>query len=359
MDPSLKILIADDDEWMLHFFRQLLSNLGVTLLEAKDGLQALERIEKDAPDLVLLDVIMPGMDGIQIVQHLRGEKNAVPVIILSALGDKEDERLRGLEAGANDFVTKPCNAAELLAKVRTYLELSILQRRIMDEEKRRATITLVRGLSHQFNNILCGLSGAAQLLDMRMEADSPLRKYVSTILEGSQRAATISQQLVTFSGARRDNSSPLARFSECLTLAWDALRAGSQLSHQLVVKGNPPQGKLIPTSPTDLQAILYQLLSNAMRAMPAGGRMELLMEPSEERLVVSLRDEGVGMDDEQLQRAFDPFYSAADHPSDVGMGLPVVRSLLEQCGATIALKSRMGEGTTVVLDFPLTRPGAE
>jgi signal transduction histidine kinase len=355
MDSSLKILIADDDAWMRHFFRHLLDKLDVSLVEAVDGEDALAKIESERPDLVLLDVVMPRLDGISVVQRLRGAGNAVPVIILSALGEKEDERLRGLEAGANDFLTKPCNAPEILAKVRTYLDLSRLQKRLMEEEKRRATTTLVRGLSHQFNNILCGLSGAAQLLDARMEAVNPLRKYVETILENAQRAATISQQLVTFAGARRDHHPSLSRFSECLTLAWKTLRAGSQQNHQLVVSGTTPLGAFIPASPTDLQAILYQLLNNAMRAMPGGGRMDLVLEAHDDRLVVHLSDEGVGMDDDDLKRAFDPFFSAADRPTDVGMGLPVVRSLLEQCGASIELRSRKSQGTTVVLEFPVLR----
>lgn len=358
MESSLKILIADDDAWMRHFFRHLLEKLEVGLIEATDGETALEIIAKEKPDLVLLDVVMPKLDGITVVQRLRAARNAVPVIILSALGEKEEERLKGLEAGANDFLTKPCNAAEILAKVRTHLDLSRLQKRLMEEEKRRATTTLVRGLSHQFNNILCGLSGAAQLLDARMDSPNPLRKYVETILENAQRAATISQQLVTFAGARRDHHPTLARFTECLTLAWNALQAGTQQNHKLVVRGSAPLGAYIPTSPTDLQAILYQLLHNAMRAMPSGGNLDLDLHPGEEGLVVHLKDEGVGMDDEELLRAFDPFYSAADRPMDVGMGLPVVRSLLEQCGATIELRSRKGQGTTVVLEFPLLRQEA-
>lgn len=355
MEPSLKILIADDDAWMRHFFRHLLEKLNATLVEACDGETALEIIAKERPDLVLLDVVMPRLDGIAVVQRLRAANNAVPVIILSALGEKEEERLKGLEAGANDFLTKPCNAPEILAKVRTHLDLSRLHKRLMEEEKRRATTTLVRGLSHQFNNILCGLSGAAQLLDVRMDAGNPLRKYVETILENAQRAATISQQLVTFAGARRDHHPTLARFSECLTLAWNTLRAGNAQNHQLVVKGTPPVGAYVPTSPTDLQAILYQLLHNAMRATPGGGTLELELEAAEDGLIVRLRDEGVGMDEEELRRAFDPFYSAADRPTDVGMGLPVVRSLLEPCGATIELHSRKGQGTTVVLELPLLR----
>lgn len=355
MESSLKILIADDDAWMRHFFKHLLEKLQVDLIEATDGETALEMIQKDKPDLVLLDVVMPKLDGIAVVQQLRAARNAVPVIILSALGEKEEERLKGLEAGANDFLTKPCNAPEILAKVRTHLDLSRLHKRLMEEEKRRATTTLVRGLSHQFNNILCGLSGAAQLLDARMDSPNPLRKYVETILENAQRAATISQQLVTFAGARRDHHPTLARFSECLNLAWNTLQAGTQQNHRLVVRGAAPLGAYIPTSPTDLQAILYQLLNNAMRAMPDGGDLELELHPGEEGLVVHLKDQGVGMDDEEMLRAFDPFYSAGDRPMDVGMGLPVVRSLLEQCGSTIELRSRKGQGTTVVLEFPLLR----
>ena len=355
MDPKLKILIADDDSWMRHFFRQLLDSLDVTILEATDGVQALAEIERLRPDLVLMDVVMPGLDGVEVVQRLRTANNAVPVIILSALGEKEDEKLRGLQAGANDFLPKPCNAAEILAKVRTYLDLSRLQKRLLEEEKRRATTTLVRGLAHQFNNILCGLSGAAQLLDARMEETAPLRKYVNTIMENAQRAATISQQLVTFAGARRDNHPTLSRFSECLTLAWNALRAGTQQSHQLVITGASAPGAYIPLSSTDLQAVLYQLLHNAMRAMPSGGRLELHMEPSESLLKVSLKDEGVGMDEDELAQAFDPFFSSGDRPTDVGMGLPVVRTVLEYSGATIGLRSAKGEGTTVLLEFPLVR----
>ncbi len=122
MDNSLRgrrILVVDDEERMVHFIRLNLEHDGFQVIEAFRGSQALDRLRSDLPDLVLLDVMMPDIDGFEVLRTIR-EITSVPVIMLTAKGE-EDDRIRGLELGADDYITKPFSPRELVSRVKAVL----------------------------------------------------------------------------------------------------------------------------------------------------------------------------------------------------------------------------------------------
>ena len=123
-DPTCTVLIVDDTESSARFFERLLTRDGHRVCFARDGAEALETVARDHPDLVLMDVVMPTLDGFEACRRLKSDPSTrlIPVVLVTALSDRRN-RLRGLEVGADDFLSKPVNAAELIARVRSLLRI--------------------------------------------------------------------------------------------------------------------------------------------------------------------------------------------------------------------------------------------
>ncbi|HXP91626.1 MAG TPA: hybrid sensor histidine kinase/response regulator [Fibrobacteria bacterium] len=349
------ILVADDDPAIHAIFRKLLKPLGVRLVSCLDGTSAEVRALDERPDLVFLDVLMPGRDGTEVCRTLRGSAATatVPILMLSGRGSPE-ERLLGLESGANDYLVKPVEVSEVSAKVRTYLEISRLHRKLVESERRRAVTGLLRGLAHQFNNILCGISGTAQIMDLRLEPDDPTKDLARTIVQYSHRAATISQQLLVLAGARRDSGDATGPdLQEAVRSAWEASLSGTARMHRLDLTGTLPEGIRLRMGAADLQACLFHVMQNSVRAMPDGGVVALEVSSRERITLLSLRDKGRGMTPTEVENAMEPFYQNWDRPADAGLGLPFVRALVEEIGGHLELQSVLGEGTVVRLGIPI------
>jgi DNA-binding response OmpR family regulator len=133
MEPAAKILIVDDNEQNLTLIRVMLRRYGYNACLARSGEEALRQVINDPPDLIILDVMMPGLDGIEVCRRLKDEEETrlIPIVIMTALHQPED-KIRGIEAGADDFLTKPINQAELMARVRTALKV----KRTIDQKVR-------------------------------------------------------------------------------------------------------------------------------------------------------------------------------------------------------------------------------
>lgn len=349
------VLVADDDPAIHAVFRRLLKPMGVHLVSCLDGDSVETRMHEEHPDLVFLDVLMPGKDGIDVCRDLRktSASSLVPILMLSARGELDD-RIRGLEAGANDYLVKPIHLAEVVAKVRTYLEISRMQKKLIESERRRAVTGLLRGLAHQFNNILCGISGTAQVLDLRIPADSPIKEQCKTIVQYSHRAATISQQLLVLAGARRDSGdSAVSDLMEASRSAWEASMAGTARMHKLETKCSIPSSVRLRMGVADLQSALFHLMQNSVRAMKEGGVVFLDMWMENSGAILELSDTGRGMTTEEQAKALEPFYQNWDRPSDAGLGLPFVRALAEEVGGSLDLTSFTGKGTRVTLRIPV------
>jgi DNA-binding response OmpR family regulator len=348
------VLVADDDPTIHVLFRKILhSTGGIRLLTCLDGKEAQRLALEHQPDIIFLDVLMPEIDGLDVCRHLRSQPSTAltPILFLSG---RASDRLRGLELGANDYLLKPVDIAELKAKCRTYLRLSALQKKFVEMERRRTVTGLLRGLAHQFNNILCGLSGAAQVLDLRMPPESSLRDNCRTIVQYSQRAATLSQQLLVLAGARREvGECRTQEMLESAHTAWEAAQSGTPRIHELQTTCHIPSDVRIAMGAADFQACLFHLMQNSIRSMEAPGTILLHLDRDGTQLVATLTDQGRGMTPQELHQALDPFVQNRDRPSDAGLGLPFVRALVEESGGTLELESSPLQGTRAVIHLPM------
>ncbi len=188
-----RILIVDDVPVNVALMEKYVSGKGYETVSAASGAEALRLMAEQPPDLVLLDVVMPDMDGFEVCEALRRDPatEQIPVIMVTAHETESEAKARGLRSGANDYLTKPVNRDELLARIETQLRLRDLEAKRLLLEKLNLTSQMVTTLHHEINNPLTGILGYAQLLIGRLEKGSPdpdeLRTAVNRIRDASER----------------------------------------------------------------------------------------------------------------------------------------------------------------------------
>jgi signal transduction histidine kinase len=395
-----RILLADDNADMRDYVVRLLQP-GYDVEAVGDGQQAMTAVRRLRPDLVLSDVMMPRMDGFGLLAGIRADPalRDLPVVLLSARAG-EEARVEGLDAGADDYLVKPFSARELLARVRSNLELARLRQEARDalqhanetletrvaaemerrtkaeetlrqSQKMEAIGHLTGGVAHDFNNLLTVIGGGVETLQ-RMLATVPLganetrvKRALGTIAQGADRAATLTHRLLAF--ARRQTLDPRPMDANKLVAGMSELlrrTLGETVSLETVLAGGLWR---TAADANQLESALLNLAVNARDAMPDGGKLtietantyldETYVAEHEDvtagqYVMIAISDTGTGMDPDTLGRVFEPFFTTKDIGHGTGLGLSQVYGFIKQSNGHVKLYSELGQGTTVKLYLP-------
>ncbi len=359
-----RILLADDNADMLAYIERLLSPF-YTVTTVADGKAALEAIQQDLPDLLLSDVMMPGLDGFELLQAIRAnfKTRALPVILLSARAG-EGSSIEGLEAGADDYLIKPFNAQELMARIRSNLEMARLrqetEKALREAQKTQMIGQLAGGVAHDFNSLLTVIIGNLQLLDNQTD-DQNSQKMLRSALRAAERGGKLTKQLLAFAQKQRLQPEPINlntlifKLNETLKLT-----LGSNIQYHQNLEND-----LWPAlaDPNQLELIISNLALNARDAMPNGGiftietRNESITIPIDDLatgnyVLLSISDTGIGMSEEILAKAFEPFFTTKGIGQGTGLGLSQTYGSSRQLGGTTRIKSVLNVGTTIEVLLP-------
>ena len=398
MSKMNTILIVDDDPMNVNLLEAMLSQENYRIVTASSGEEAIETTLASSPDLILLDIMMPGLDGYQVTQKLKDDPNTnhIPIVLVTALHDTED-KVRGLQVGADDFLSKPLDMSELMARVNSLLKVKAYhdhllnyQKQLEDEVARRtekiekelirrketegqllraqkmeAIGTLAGGIAHDFNNILSAILGYAELSLVVVEKESSLCDYIQQIYTAGERAKDLVQQILTFS-RQGDSQMKPAKIGVIIKEALKLLKATLPTTITL-------QQKITSVSPvladlTQVHQIIMNLATNAAHAMEEkGGLLSVELTdvnlPPEEIIqdsdltpgaFVRLRisDTGHGMSSDKLERIFDPFFTTKPPGKGTGLGLSTVHGIVKNHNGSITVSSEPDRGTTVDILFP-------
>jgi two-component system sensor histidine kinase/response regulator len=364
-----KILVVDDQPINVQLLKRKLEREGMTIATAYSGQEALNLVAADKPDLILLDVMMPDMDGIEVCSRLQAdiETKSIPVIFITARTSKEG-KIEGLGVGAVDYITKPIDLDETLARVQTQLrfvtinrELVDLQRRLGDS-RRTATIGAVtQGIAHNLNNLLGVVIGYVDLIKAYHDKPELVKKNANHLEDAVNRIVGIIKQLT---GLVVKNRPPLIRAS--LARMVDSGIRRFQIEYKIdqpITVAHGPTEVLIDTNVEVLEDVLAKLIINAWESYgdapddqrPINIRTEVIDKPEEGRFaLIHIEDRGRGIDPEIKDHAFEPFTSTK-HTVGVGMGLTVARHSMRNLGGEVLLADREGGGAICTIRHPLER----
>jgi len=195
-EESTHILIVDDAPENIRLLGTVLQQEGYKINGAKEGLQALKIAAKVIPDLILLDVMMPEVDGFEICQRLKGNPATkdIPIIFLTAKDQLED-MVRGFQVGAADYITKPFNTLELLVRIRTHLKLKKAEKERLQKEKLKSILELAGAVCHELVQPLQTISGLSEIMLLTINKDEPLYAKISEIRQQVKRMVEIIKKL--------------------------------------------------------------------------------------------------------------------------------------------------------------------
>jgi len=364
-----KILVVDDQPINVQLLKRKLEREGMQVATAFSGREALDLVAADKPDLILLDVMMPDMDGIEVCQRLQAdpETKIIPVIFITARTSKEG-KIEGLGVGAVDYITKPIDLDETLARVQTQLrfvnmnrELVELQRRLGDSRRAATLGAVTQGIAHNLNNLLGVVIGYVDLIKAYHEKPELVKKNAQHLEDAVNRIVSIIKQLTNLVVK---NKPQLGRAALGELLESSVRRYQTEFRiEQPVAIDNAVGNVALETNAEVFEDSLAKLLINAWEAYgdaPDDQRKIALrtevVDKGEDgkHLLVHVEDHARGIDPEIKDHAFEPFISSK-HTVGVGMGLTVARHAMRNLGGEVNLNENPQGGAIATLRHPLER----
>jgi signal transduction histidine kinase len=374
--PPIKVLIVDDTAANLVALDAVLAPLDVEIVRATSGAQALALVQAHGFAVMVLDVMMPGMDGFETARRVRALERGrlLPIILLTAYEFGLPQIRAAYASGVVDFLFKPFDADILRAKVSVFVDLMRklrIERERDESQARERELRRMDGLkdeflatlAHELRNPLASLLSATEILDGREPKDEQERArfhgmirrqvaHLCVLVEDSLEISRFTQ------GKIRVRPQPLD-LREIVERAVELTQAAIH-SHGVTLSVSlPPEAVRINGDRVRLAQVISNLLDNAAKFTPAGGRVWITLESSNERGVVRVRDSGCGIAPSQLARIFQPFVQsdAGDAArGGLGIGLALVRRLVELHGGSVeAFSAGEGQGTELVVSLPLDR----
>ncbi|RJF83581.1 hybrid sensor histidine kinase/response regulator [Azospirillum cavernae] len=396
IDPQLdaqikgaRILIVDDNSSNVELLREILTHDGYTrILGETDPRKVPALCEAEAFDLLLIDIRMPHMSGFELMERVRPifGGDYVPILVLTAQTD-QDTRRKSLELGANDFLTKPFIAWELLHRVRNMVEIRTLYRRAADQNRElerrvsertaeltsalevarqadRAKLDFLSVMSHELRTPLNSIIGFADVLgseSMGKLGNPDYVEYVKMIEESGKSLLTMVNNILDYTrgstGSIELQESDV-NLPQLLTNCMDLLAAKAE-GKRLAVTAQPTPSLHLRADRRRLREMILNVLDNAVKFTPPDGGVWVGAERRGDAVAIVVRDNGPGIAPDLLGRIFNPFTQAertlVRQHEGIGLGLPIVRRLAELHGGTVELTSAPQQGTEVVILLPAER----
>jgi two-component system, NtrC family, sensor kinase len=401
---SMKVLVAEDSMVMRQLLVAQLNQWNYEVIEAGDGAEAWRLFQEHSISLVLTDWMMPQVDGLELIRRIRssGRSGYCYLILLTAKEEKED-LVTAMEAGADDFLVKPCDQEELRVRLRQGERIIRLERELAEQnrqlrqtqaaliesEKLAGLGRLAAGMAHEINNPIAFVTNNLAVLQREIGSlvalvekqeqtreflrDVPeqlrdelaqladdcdfawLREYLPKLLlsstQGLRRVRDIVKHLRDFANLDQAAQGELD-LGLALMSTLEMLKLLIDQQQLQVTTTFEPVPKLL-CRPDKIHQVLYNIILNAVQASNIGGVIALGLKSESGRVQVSVEDCGIGMDRSTLERVFEPFFTTKPVGTGTGLGMAVSYGIVRDHGGTITIDSQLQRGTTVRVDLPL------
>ena len=375
MSKAPRILIVDDDERNVRLMESILRANKYDVITAYDGEEALKIVNEELPDLLLLDAMMPKVNGYEVCLRLkkRPETQLLPIIMVTALSSLED-KVQALEIGADDFLAKPINRLELLAKMRSVLRAKSLHDEIARtkaalEEKNQELLklehlkdSLMQMIVHDLKNPLTGIMGNIELL-MRKGSNIEDEKREHLLLkarDSSNRLLKMIMDLLDISKLEEEKMDLQWSGFDVTEVARETLkelRGVCEVEKKTLVFENEDAPVQIHADRELIQRVIGNLLNNAIKYSPENTEIKVSIMPGQKETVVCVADQGHGIPPQYHERIFEKFAQLdakkSGHKADRGLGLTFCKMAVEAHGGRIWVESADSTGSKFSFSLPV------
>jgi signal transduction histidine kinase len=353
LDTRPKILVVDDSEFIVELIDRTLSDCGYIISKAYDGEEALHKIAVDEPDLIILDVMMPKMTGLEVCRKLKSDKKTmlIPVVLLTAKNFVED-KVTGFETGADDYITKPFNTKELKARIQGLINKKISQVKVVEVEKQEALETLAEEVAHEIRNPVTAIGGFARRIMNKLPEGSQLREYAQMIINEAERLETMVGEIAEFKDIVV-SANELVDIQEIVDSVLEQFN--DEMSRRNIEKVLQYDSEVSYTmgDEKNLKLVFTHVVENAVESIDGVGTITIKIGEVDDYLIIDVIDTGRGISVDELKRITRPFYTSK--MSGAGMGLVIVKYIIEAHGGGLNISSVSGVGTTVRISIPVDR----
>ncbi len=357
--PPGNILIIDDTPANLDVLTKFLAEHGHKVRPAISGEIGLKAAAKALPDVILLDIQMPEMNGFEVCERLKADETTreIPVIFISAL-DALDDKVRAFQVGGVDYITKPFQVMEVLARVESQLRIQWQRRRI--EALSAFKDDLIGIVAHDLKNPLSVVLGYAEILQFDAANGQPLSpEVVLQIQKAGMTMLSLIQDLLD--NARHEQRIPLrfahASLQEVVSDQVRAFTLPARSKQITIEKDFQPEHLVVSIDTRRFAQVVSNLISNAIKYSSSGSGVTVRVSQHHDEAIVEVADNGYGIPAHDLPHIFEKFYrvNTAKHMAaeGTGLGLPIARLIVEQHGGTLTAQSEEGVGSTFTITLPL------
>ena len=374
---AIRALLVDDEADFRSTAAKRLSRRGIEVAQAGAGEECIGMLESDSDRVVVLDVKMPGMDGIEALGVIKERFPETEVILLTGHASARDG-VEGIKKGAFDYLTKPIEFDHLLEKIRQAHD----RRRRIEEQKREqefrakmeqqmiaterlaALGTLSTGVAHEINNPLAMMRESAGFMRLVLGKDemaavprkSDLERGLDKIEKGIERVRRITHLLLGFV-RRQDQPCSETRLKDLIEESLELVGREARDKEITFVREMAEADGIIYSDPYQIRQVFINLLTNAVHAISRQGTITIGLHDKGNQVEFFVADTGDGIPRENMSKIFEPFFSTKSPDKGTGLGLYVTRGIVNKLGGDISLESRVGRGTTFRVVLPKCHPG--
>jgi len=376
---TIHLLLVDDEDSFRQTIAKRLTKRGLAPDEATSGNECLSILEKKPMDVVVLDVKMPGMNGIEVLRNITDKYPKTEVILLTGHATASDG-VEGIKSGAFDYLMKPIELEHLFNKIlQAYEKIQRLDaeqkeaqyRKQMEQQmivtERLASLgTLSTGVAHEINNPLAIIRESAGWMRQLITKDElkgmprhdDFVKALDKVEKSVERASRITHQLLGFVG-KSESAVTEVNLPE---LAEEAILL---ITHEVrnrnikIVRQMESSLETIWSDAYQIRQVLLNLLTNAIHAVNSEGTITIAIEDAGDSQVIMVSDTGQGIPRENLDKIFEPFFSTKSPGQGTGLGLFVSRGIVEKLGGTVEVASKIGQGTSLSIRLPKHLDGTD
>jgi len=342
------ILIVEDARDTVELLRYNLQKEGYSTVTAENGEEAITALETYNPDLMLLDIMLPGLSGWEACNALRSKGVMIPIVMLTALSTKDDQ-IKGLTLGADDYLPKPFSVKELMLRIKRLLEKEKTIKTLQIKEKEGGDA--LRYLVHELKNSVFAIGGFSKLALENENKDKYMNVINSSALhmESLLNDASLLTRLENGEGL-----SPMGLVNIGDQLAWavNAVREDAE-GKEIDIHLLSDSTSIIKGNTTAIKQVLINLLSNAIKYNRKQGKVWVFTNETDDDIEISVKDTGYGIPEAEMLKVFEKFYRAkgSKMAKGTGLGLYLVKLLMDAMGGKVVVKSRKTVGSMFTVSF--------